>query len=62
MGGVNVREGYAEFRGYLTWFRVTGELMAKNSPVVILHGGPGAAHDYTDSLKNLVVGGRAVIQ
>ena len=62
MGGVNVREGYAEFRGYLTWFRVTGELKAKNSPVVILHGGPGAAHDYTDSLKNLVVGGRAVIQ
>ena len=62
MGVVSIREGYVEFRGCLTWFRVTGELKAKNPPVVILHGGPGASHDYTDSFKNLVLGGRAVIQ
>jgi len=62
MGGVNVREGYAEFRGYMTWFRVTGDLKAKKPPVVILHGGPGAAHDYTDAFKLLATGGRAVIQ
>ncbi|HEY7687552.1 MAG TPA: proline iminopeptidase-family hydrolase [Dongiaceae bacterium] len=62
MGGVNVREGYAEFRGYLTWFRVTGDLKARKPPVVILHGGPGAAHDYTDAFKNLAAAGRAVVQ
>jgi L-proline amide hydrolase len=38
-----------------TWFRVTGELTddpGRPAPVVILHGGPGAAHDY---LANLTV-------
>jgi L-proline amide hydrolase len=62
MGGVNVREGYAEFRGCMTWFRVTGDLKAKKPPVVILHGGPGASHDYTDAFKLLALAGRAVIQ
>jgi L-proline amide hydrolase len=62
MGGVNVREGYAEFRGYMTWFRVTGDLKAKKPPVVILHGGPGGAHDYADALKLLSLAGRAVVQ
>ncbi len=61
-GMLHVREGYAEFRGYMTWFRVTGELKAKKPPVVILHGGPGAAHDYTDGFKLLAATGRAVIQ
>jgi L-proline amide hydrolase len=61
MGVVNVREGYAEFRGYMTWFRITGDLKAKKPPVVILHGGPGAAHDYADSFKLLATSGRAVI-
>jgi len=59
---IGVREGYAEFRGYQTWFRVTGDLKARKPPVVILHGGPGAAHDYTDAFKLLANGGRAVIQ
>jgi L-proline amide hydrolase len=62
MGGVNVREGYAEFRGAMTWFRVTGDLKAKKPPVVILHGGPGASHDYTDAFKLLALSGRAVVQ
>jgi L-proline amide hydrolase len=57
-----VQEGYAEFRGYQTWFRVTGKLRAAKPPVVILHGGPGAAHDYTDTFKLLANRGRAVIQ
>jgi L-proline amide hydrolase len=26
-----------------------GRSAAKKTPVVILHGGPGAAHDYTDA-------------
>jgi len=36
-----IQEGYVPFNGYQTWFRVTGDLRAKKTPVVILHGGPG---------------------
>lgn len=57
-----VREGYVGFRGYQTWYRVTADPKAKQTPVVILHGGPGAAHDYTDAFKLLANSGRAVIQ
>lgn len=57
-----VREGYVGFRGYQTWYRVTADPKAKKTPVVILHGGPGAAHDYTDAFKLLANAGRAVIQ
>ena len=58
---IGVQEGYAQFRGYQTWFRITGDLRAGKPPVVILHGGPGAAHDYTDSFKLLANRGRAVV-
>jgi L-proline amide hydrolase len=59
---IAIQEGYVPFNGYQTWFRVTGDLRAKKTPAVILHGGPGAAHDYTDAFKLLANGGRAVIQ
>jgi L-proline amide hydrolase len=58
---LGVQEGYARFRDYQTWFRVTGDLRSGKPPVVILHGGPGAAHDYTDSFKLLANRGRAVV-
>jgi L-proline amide hydrolase len=58
---IGVQEGYAQFRGYQTWYRLTGDLRGPKPPVVILHGGPGAAHDYTDSFKLLANRGRAVI-
>jgi L-proline amide hydrolase len=58
---LGVQEGYARFRGYQTWFRVIGDLRGGKPPVVILHGGPGAAHDYTDSFKLLANRGRAVV-
>jgi L-proline amide hydrolase len=54
-------EGYAGFRGYRTWYRVSGEIGSGKHPVVILHGGPGATHDYVDSFKGLAAAGRAVI-
>jgi L-proline amide hydrolase len=56
-----VREGQAPFRGYQTWYRVTGDLKAAKAPLVILHGGPGATHNYVDSFKLLASSGRAVI-
>ncbi|MEW6631655.1 MAG: proline iminopeptidase-family hydrolase [Pseudomonadota bacterium] len=55
------KEGRAAFRSYETWYRVSGESDGDKAPVVILHGGPGAAHNYVDAYKRLARGGRAVI-
>jgi L-proline amide hydrolase len=49
------------FRDGETWYRVTGVLDEGACPLVILHGGPGAAHDYVSSLAALVDTGRAVV-
>jgi L-proline amide hydrolase len=46
-----------------TWYRITGDLEPDDgpAPLVVLHGGPGAAHDYLLSLTDLARDGRAVI-
>lgn len=54
-------EGRAKFGQYETWYRISGDLASKKRPVFILHGGPGAAHNYVDSYKLLSDQGRAVI-
>jgi L-proline amide hydrolase len=58
--------GYADFEGHQTWYRVVGDLDAARSgrgpaPLVTLHGGPGACHDYLLSMTDLAQDGRAVI-
>ncbi len=58
---MQVSEGTAPFRGYQTWYRVTGELAGGTTPLIVVHGGPGCTHDYVDSFKALASGGRAVI-
>lgn len=50
-----------EFRDWHTWYRVTGQLGARKTPVVVLHGGPGATHDYTLRMARLAEADRAVI-
>ena len=55
------REGFAEFRDYHTWYRVTGDLGGPKLPVVVLHGGPGAAHNYLEAVDGLSARGRAVV-
>jgi L-proline amide hydrolase len=55
------KEGRAAFAGYETWYRISGDLDAGKAPIVILHGGPGAAHNYVDAYKLLARDGRAVI-
>jgi len=57
---VTSTEAVMEWGDYATWYRVTGDLGAA-TPLVILHGGPGMAHDYLDSLTRLADSGRAVI-
>ena len=44
-----------------TWYRVTGNLESELTPIVIVHGGPGMAHNYLLSLTALAASGRAVI-
>lgn len=55
------RTGTVSFRGRQTWYRVTGDLGAGPAPLVVLHGGPGAAHNYTLMMANLATDDRAVI-
>lgn len=54
-------EGRAPFGKWETWYRITGDLTSSKPPVFLLHGGPGAAHNYIDSYKLLARDGRAVI-
>jgi L-proline amide hydrolase len=43
-----------EWDGGWTWYRVEGDLGSGGpSPLVILHGGPGAAHDYLEPVADL---------
>ena len=66
---MDVREGTVPFgldgEAAETWFRVTGELAPDDrdtpAPLIVLHGGPGAAHDYLLSLTDLARDGRAVV-
>lgn len=59
---ISVREGFAEFGEWKTWYRVTGDLGAGPLPLVVAHGGPGCTHSYVDSFKDLAaLDGRAVI-
>jgi L-proline amide hydrolase len=46
-----------------TWYRVTGALDAVGGrpPVVTVHGGPGATHDYLLAMADLAGDGRAVV-
>ena len=46
-------DGYADFRGYRTWYRVVGDRNADAVPLVALHGGPGSTHNYFTPLEQL---------
>ena len=61
-----VHEGRADFEGHQTWYLVVGDLDAARAgigpaPLVTLHGGPGATHDYLLSMADLADDGRAVV-
>jgi L-proline amide hydrolase len=49
------------WNGLETWYRTVGDLEAGPTPVVICHGGPGAAHDYTEPIADLARYGRACV-
>lgn len=37
-----VREGFVDSQGALIYYKIVGQ----GAPLVIIHGGPGASHDY----------------
>ena len=46
-------EGYVDFRGYRTWYRVVGDRDTGAAPLLALHGGPGSTHHYFAPLERL---------
>jgi proline-specific peptidase len=46
-------EGYVNFRGYRTWYRVVGDRSSPAAPLLALHGGPGSTHHYFAPLEQL---------
>ena len=54
-------EGTMTRDGNETWYRIVGDLGSGPTPDVICHGGPGAAHDYTEPIANLSRYGRGCV-
>ncbi len=56
------QEGRIPFHDYHTWYRVVGDHEEPGKlPLLALHGGPGATHDYLESLEAMAATGRRVI-
>jgi proline-specific peptidase len=53
LGRAEAVEGYVDFRGYRTWYRVVGDPRARTAPLLALHGGPGSTHNYFAPLEAL---------
>jgi proline-specific peptidase len=57
-----ISEGFIPFKGYRTWYKMVGDRdEAGKLPLLLLHGGPGACHDYLWSLAEMAKTGRRVI-
>lgn len=56
------REGFIPFRGWNVWYSIVGDGEEPGKlPLLCLHGGPGAPHDYLEPLEALAAGGRRII-
>lgn len=58
---MNIIEGYVPFKGYRTYYKIVGKLEKGKPPLLVLHGGPGSAHNYLLGLSELANHGRQVI-
>lgn len=57
-----IQEGRLPFRGFTDWYQIVGERTEPGKfPVLVLHGGPGMAHDYLEPIGALAATGRQVI-
>src|SRR5947208_759807 len=53
VGGIVAEQGYVDFRGYRTWYRIVGDRNSTAPPLLALHGGPGSTHNYFAPLEGL---------
>lgn len=45
-----------------TWYRIVGDLQNSKTPVMVLHGGPGAGHNYCEPIAEVLAqSGRAAV-
>jgi proline-specific peptidase len=59
---LQAEEGFISFRGFKTWYRIVGDYEEPGKfPLICLHGGPGATHDYFKPLEAIASAGRRVI-
>jgi L-proline amide hydrolase len=55
-------EGHIPYAGGETWYRIVGDGEEPGKlPLVCLHGGPGAPHDYLEPLESLADTGRRIV-
>ena len=50
---MKIVEGYMPYLEYKTYYRIIGEQKDGRKPLVLLHGGPGSAHNYFEVLDEL---------
>ncbi len=56
-------EGFTDFKGYKIWYRVArSAISSSNTPLLLLHGGPGMGSDYFEPLEAMADKGRTVIR
>jgi len=53
-------EGHIPYKNYKTYYKVVGEDTGK-PPLLVLHGGPGSAHNYMLALAALAEEGRQIV-
>jgi L-proline amide hydrolase len=53
---------FLEWEGHRTWYRVIGEITEEGpAPAILCHGGPGATHDYLETMAALADSGRPCV-
>ncbi len=58
---MKIREGYMDFEGCRTYYRIAGECTGERKPLLLLHGGPGSTHNSFEVLDRLADDGRALV-
>lgn len=58
---MKIQEGFMDFKGFKTYYRVVGEKQPGKYPLLLLHGGPGSSHNYFEVLDCIAETGRQVI-
>lgn len=58
---MKVSEGYMPYLGNKTYYRTVGECQEGKKPLILIHGGPGSAHNYFELLDDYREDGRMIV-